>query len=621
MKHTKKLPGAQTPGSKPSTTNQENHTTKDLLDAALDYARQGFAVFPCTPRGKSPMVSGGHKSATTNPKQIRAWWSSTPDANIGWVPPKNTAVLDVDPRNGGTESLNELKLPELMDSLWAKTGGGGYHILLTHAPDRLPGKIGKGLDVKSNGRGYIIVAPSVHQSGKVYSWLGEFDPNKIQPWPKGLNKKPEHPPQETSSLTPTQIESLLAKISPEEYETWIAVGQILKAEGSDLRVWDTWSRQSSKYPGVQEIQNKWDSFKGKGRGAGSLVYLAGGQVPTPDAAEEFERTAPAEKGKIQFRHISEIVADKREPRWLLDDILEAQVLGVLAGPRGSFKSFIALEWAMRVALGGFGVIILSGEGAGLDRRTDAWIRTHSPDLDLKKLPMLALERVLNLNANEVVADLVASIRGCGYPISMVVIDTLSKYSPGADENNNTEMSLYLSRLAVKIRDALDITVLLVAHTGHGDQGRPRGASALMANPDAEYIVNRGSGMFVTVTRDRFKDTPSLPRLSYAAEVVDLGRVDSKLRAVTSLALLVSDAPGEVRTPKGAVQKEVWGVIKEMFALGAEPLELESVIGEAVKGMVSEKGKRDQRRMIVTRAVNILVAQGFFGVENGNLVQK
>jgi hypothetical protein len=66
----------------------------------------------------------------------------------------------------------------------------------------------------------------------------------------------------------------------------------------------------------------------------------------------------------------------------------------------------------------------------------------------------------------------------------------------------------------------------------------------MANPDAEYIVQRPNptAMTVTVSRERFKDCASMPPLSYEAKVIDLGRVDTHGDPVTSLALRPTDAP-------------------------------------------------------------------------------
>jgi predicted P-loop ATPase len=83
-------------------------------------------------------------------------------------------VLDVDPRNGGDETLEDLRakhgaLPETPGSL---TGGGGAHHLFAYPADVSKvksGAIGRGLDCKADG-GYIVAPPSLHASGRSYHW-------------------------------------------------------------------------------------------------------------------------------------------------------------------------------------------------------------------------------------------------------------------------------------------------------------------------------------------------------------------------------------------------------------------------------------------------------------------
>jgi hypothetical protein len=253
--------------------------------------------------------------------------------------------------------------------------------------------------------------------------------------------------------------------------------------------------------------------------------------------------APVVPPKLVLRRAASVIAERREPAWLLQRVLERRVLAVLAGPRGSFKSFVALDWMLRIGLSGQPVVILSGEGGGLDRRMAAWQQVHAPDTSPETWPVYVLERPLDLTSSAVLVDLTAAIDAALHPAA-ILIDTLSKFSPGLDENDNAEVAEYLHRLAAGLRDRYGCTVLLVAHSGHGDAKRPRGASALMANPDAEYIIERPdpAGMLVTVSRERFKDTPSLPALAYQARVVDLGRRDSYGEPVTSLVLDAAEAP-------------------------------------------------------------------------------
>jgi hypothetical protein len=286
---------------------------------------------------------------------------------------------------------------------------------------------------------------------------------------------------------------------------------------------------------------------------------------------------PPETRRIVLRHIEEIVAEEREPEWLLNDIIEAKVLAVLAGPRGTLKSFVALDWAMHVAAQDQPCVILSAEGQGLGNRVAAWMNQHRENLDLSALPLRAYELPINLNSlaeleelREVLSELTAKPK-------LIVIDTFSKFSAGIDENSNGEVAAFLAGLC-SLREEFGCTVLLVAHSGHGDAKRPRGANALMSNPDCEYIVERAE-MSVTVTRDRFKDTPALPPLAYEAKIIDLGRVDKLGRPVTSLALVRSEAPAQSSAPakgKGTHQKKIVIALKEWIRAHPDAVTLSTI---------------------------------------------
>lgn len=272
---------------------------------------------------------------------------------------------------------------------------------------------------------------------------------------------------------------------------------------------------------------------------------------------------PPNTRRIVLRHIEEIVAEEREPEWLIDDIIEAKVLAVLAGPRGTLKSFVALDWAMQVAAQDLPCVILSAEGQGLGNRVSAWMNQHREGLDLSTLPLRAYELPINLNSVVELEELREVLGELAAKPKLIVIDTFSKFSAGIDENSNGEVAAFLAGLG-SLREEFGCTVLLVAHSGHGDVKRPRGANALMSNPDCEYIVERAD-MTVTVTRDRFKDTPALPPLAYEAKVIDLGRVDKLDRPVTSLALVRTEAPAQTSAPargNGSHQKKVVIALKE-----------------------------------------------------------
>jgi hypothetical protein len=53
-------------------------TREQLLEAALGYASQGTYVIPLCIGGKTPVTPNGFHDATTDPNQIRSWWTLYP---------------------------------------------------------------------------------------------------------------------------------------------------------------------------------------------------------------------------------------------------------------------------------------------------------------------------------------------------------------------------------------------------------------------------------------------------------------------------------------------------------------------------------------------------------------
>lgn len=561
------------------------------IERLVEFARR-VPVFPCSPQ-KRPLVATGFHAATQDEAQIRAWWAQWPDALVGVPTGERTGlvVIDLDPDKATHATHSWIaEHTELLTSTRSHTTGRDGRHYLFRSTDRyqtgtdlvLDGSQRRGLDLRAAG-GYVIWWP-LH-GGRVVNELaaplpaGLIDERRFVQHSEPLPASSAHDWAADRARVVWALESTPC----EGYERWIQVGMAIHhASGGSadgFAVWLDWSERGPTFESVDDCRFHWHSF---GRSTGRVVTLGtlfhiarecgwqsvtmADELPPIDAydAGEAEREAlpqpPVQPAaKITFRHLSEIVAERREPEWLLHKILEANVLAVLAGPRGSFKSFVALDWAMRVATNGECVVVLSGEGAGLDRRADAWMRVHGQGRELADLPFYALERPVNLRPGaelQAVSEAIAQIEP---PPRLIEIDTLSKYSAGIDENDNGEMSEFLAGLALHLRQRFQSTVLLVAHSGHGDSKRPRGASVLMANPDAEYIVERAAApsMMVSVSRERFKDSPALDPLGFEATPVDLGRFDAYGEAVTSLVLQpCGPPPRALKQPGGKVQRQL-----------------------------------------------------------------
>jgi len=153
------------------------------LSSHLIRARGGPAspvvANPPVSSSKHPIVRGWQRSHA-NERTITARLSAWPRANVGLVTggPAHVVVLDIDGEDG-RRSLHALEKAHerLPLTLTSATGGGGEQRLFV-LPDELDldaignsvRKLGAGLDVRASG-GQIVVAPSLHRSGRRFAGL------------------------------------------------------------------------------------------------------------------------------------------------------------------------------------------------------------------------------------------------------------------------------------------------------------------------------------------------------------------------------------------------------------------------------------------------------------------
>jgi hypothetical protein len=146
-----------------------------LEAAARRYAAHGWPVFPLLARGKSPEGGRGYLDATTDSRQIDAWWSRQTTANIGcWPAGARFLVVDVDGPAGerAAAALGLLAEPTLQ--VLTGRDDGGRHLYFRH-PGGVIGncKPAPQLDVRAD-HGYVLLPPSVHPSGRLYKWAGKI---------------------------------------------------------------------------------------------------------------------------------------------------------------------------------------------------------------------------------------------------------------------------------------------------------------------------------------------------------------------------------------------------------------------------------------------------------------
>jgi Protein of unknown function (DUF3987)/Bifunctional DNA primase/polymerase, N-terminal len=154
------------------------------LDVALIYARANMRVFPCG-YSKLPLIAGNWLSnATTDEKQIRAWWTTYPDALIGLpLKPLDAFVLDADRHGDGEDGVAYLQTlfatygpfnaaPEV------ETANDGKHFYFKQPANGKIGnkKLGHGLETRGfrldNDGGYVIASGSRLPDGRQWRRSG-----------------------------------------------------------------------------------------------------------------------------------------------------------------------------------------------------------------------------------------------------------------------------------------------------------------------------------------------------------------------------------------------------------------------------------------------------------------
>ncbi|GAN79025.1 bifunctional DNA primase/polymerase [Acidocella aminolytica] len=132
------------------------------LEHALACAARGWAVYPVG-TDKIPRTPRGHKSATTDPDQIRGMAVQFGFVLVGIATgdASNVAVLDIDRQHNGLEwwAANRNRLPATRTH---RTRSGGLHLFFKHQPGLRcsTAKIAPGIDVRAEG-GSIIYWPAI----------------------------------------------------------------------------------------------------------------------------------------------------------------------------------------------------------------------------------------------------------------------------------------------------------------------------------------------------------------------------------------------------------------------------------------------------------------------------
>jgi AAA domain/Bifunctional DNA primase/polymerase, N-terminal len=579
-----------------------------------DVAREGGAC-SCG-AGAYPEHSSAGKHPRNSAWQRNGWVTDVgvlgsvvrdrPGWNWGAVTgrPSGVWVLDVDPEHGGMESLRELLAAAGLDSgvpvtrVHATGSRGAHGVFAIGADGWMPptgaGKIGPGLDVRAEG-GQVVLPTSVSGKGAYLvahdvapvecpaALRGEIErrlapadrvPREVGPAPDAFQAEASDGGNRFAhAVLRDELTKLRDAPVGTRNDTAIAVGcrcwEMINApwnsyvEADVLARW--WEAAGATGAPDTELQGVWGRAGARvdGRWTALPESVYGGDVvpfvgsPVAPVTMNEPVVDPADRmgimrGRMLPRSAFGGIA---RPTYLIEDTLNLESDTWLIGASGSFKSFVALDWACHVATGKpwngrrvrqGRVLMVVAEGAtGINQRVEAWEKLNGVTVGDE---LVMLPESVHASSGQGRGTFGERVSAEWQALSMIVaddrpslilLDTQARMATGLIENDNSDMAFWTECVA-SLRSASKACVLVVHHTGRKG-GDARGGSAIDAAQDMEWTVTRGpdDGAMRSARLVCTKNKDAADRVEHALsfEVIKVG-TDEEGKDVTSLGVRV-----------------------------------------------------------------------------------
>ena len=455
-------------------------------------------------------------------------------------------------------------------------------------------------------------------------------------------------------LSETKMREILSHIDPDVgRDEWIKVGMALhhECEGDDtgFDLWNDWSANGSKYPGEESLRVQWDSFTrraGPGRKQTTMattIWLAkqnGYDATRPVKAEELQAPLGPQTGFTpedydgRFPIVAGAAAANRPTtRWFIKGCLPDADMGIIYGPSGSGKSFVALDVAAALARGIFWrgrrtrqarVLVIAAEGTGgVSGRIRAYCRHHGITVD--EFGVSIMYAAPNFLDQEDITDVYSALRAAG-GFDLVIVDTFAQVTPGANENASEDMGRALTNVRA-LREASGAMIILIHHAGKDATRGSRGWSGLKAAADFQWEIIRHEDGTREIHVEKLKDGEDGVRWGFTLERVTLG-LDEDGDEITSCVLIEAEvkqvvAPEADRKAIKRRNKMAMHILEIMqtFPPETETVPFERMVSVAADALPTQAGLRDTRRQQVTRALKDLAKEkdGPLYIDNGLVI--
>ena len=493
-------------------------------------------------------------------------------------------ILDLDTKaSTAPRDIRIAKLLELareMDLLTERSHSqkGGHIMFMSPADEAAPKRI------KLGNSQEIEIFGLANSAGKSVMLTGDKLKGGVRPIPSliellhqaGITDDVIFPPEPAQPVTTHAIEytqrpmddmdkAQLAlsyiSIAKGDYQTWIDMGMALQHGfgAAGYQLWVQWSSTQPEFKGEEDCKTHWKSFKPNGATSlGTLFHLAKQNGYTPpttkterkSAIEDFnsfiQKTAPAPAPEPSqpeaipdasiWQEVDLDLNTLHPIDYLIDNFL-AHSLMVVAGQPGVGKTTAMLSLAMVIS--GFTL-----KDCSLSTEAPRRVIYVTEDVSQVQLSLFSYARHHHLDPNKIREMIhVVEARRSEMPDILLltqnilkhttthenhtlrpylILDTASATFDIEDENNNSEVAIYMEGIKQTLYTKLNTPIAIVTHTAKSlstsdDTATARGASAWTGNATltATLFIDQEE-RFMTLVKKRYQ--PLITELRFKTHV-------------------------------------------------------------------------------------------------------
>jgi hypothetical protein len=380
-----------------------------------------------------------------------------------------------------------------------------------------------------------------------------------------------------------------------DWDEWCRIGMAVwrssGGSGAGMDAWIEWSDQLDCFSlaACHERWQHWFESPPTKIGFGTLYYEArkirplfvppfdpvqnGHDSAVENAGQGRDKPRPAPT--IRLYTMRELDA-LPPPEWIIEGLIPENALVVPFGPPKSGKTFIVLSMCLHVSAGrdwfGYpvrqgGVVYIAGEGSGgLQTRLRAMRSAYQISIDE---PFWTITRAVNFRQATEVTALAEAVRATvgNTHVRMVVIDTLARAMPGADENSAQEVGLVIAGCDA-LRDELGCSTMPIHHSGKDTTKGARGTSALRGAWDTALEITAAGQRTIMTVADQ-KEAEAGQRLVFRMDKIAISLSRSSLVPMLEMSGIAPEEGGEAPSDRGLRDRPMIALQSLRDALASE----------------------------------------------------